>query len=206
MTIKTAMSDRETGFNASNDSERRQRFRVDDTAILEIMPVEIAALPQTAPESFFAPSAAFNLMRDIGQIDQQNSNALRNIAEQYPEIAGYLEAIEQKIGIIGSAIAEGILHDSQQLQSIDLSEGGIGFKHEEALEKHGYYAMKIWFHRALVGIAAYVQVVGCNRAIDGRQHISASFYQLSKRNQQIIARHIMQVQAKQQRLKKLLND
>jgi hypothetical protein len=200
------MSKRETDFNASNDSERRERFRVDDAAILEIAAVDADALEKVLPESFFEPSSAFRLMRDLGQIDQQNSSTLRSIGEQFPEIASYFEALEEKIGVIGNAIAEGILHDKLQLQSIDLSEGGIGFKHEHALEEGGFYALKVWFHQALVGIAVYARVVGCNRAIDGRQHISASFHQLSDANQQIIARHIMQVQAKQQRLKKLIHD
>jgi len=196
-------------MNASNDSfhneidkERRQRFRVDDTAILEVCAVELQDTSIKPAASFFKASAPFNLVREIHDIDQEHAAVLRALGEKNPELALYLAAINKKIDAIGSAVAEAILPEDQRLQAIDLSEGGIGFVHDVKLADDGYYAIKIWFHRALVGLAAYIRVVGSNRSIEGGYHISAAFHALPEAEAQIIARHIIQVQAEQQRSRK----
>ncbi|NNL56404.1 MAG: PilZ domain-containing protein, partial [Pseudomonadales bacterium] len=196
-------------MNASNDSfhndidkERRQRFRVDDTAILEVCAVDVQDTSIKPAASFFKSSAPFNLVRDIHDIDQEHAAVLRSLGEKNPELALYLGALNKKIESIGSAVAESILPEDQRLQAIDLSEGGIGFVHDVKLVDGAYYALKIWFHRALIGITAYVRVVGSNRSIEGGYHISAAFHAMPDAESQIIARHIYQVQAEQQRSRK----
>ena len=58
----------------------------------------------------------------------------------------------------------------------------------------------------MTGIAAYVRVVDCQQLEDNGFRISCQFKQLSDVDEKLISRHIMQVQAKQQRLKKELID
>ena len=58
----------------------------------------------------------------------------------------------------------------------------------------------------MTGIAAYVKVVACQQLDDNSFRISCQFEQLSDVDEKLISRHIMQVQAKQQRLKKELID
>lgn len=193
-------------FPANSEAERRQRFRVDETAILEVADVNAGDLKQRPAKSFFKDSTSFRLMRDMRDVDQDNLAVLRSIGEKHPDIALYLEALNKKMGFVANAVAENILRDDQPLQSIDLSEGGIGFRHDQKLKEGDYFAIKIWFHRSLVGISAFIRVVACNRSIEGGHHISGSFHGLSDADAQIIAKHIMQVQAKQQRRKKLLDN
>ncbi|MBT8139372.1 MAG: hypothetical protein KJP25_06375 [Gammaproteobacteria bacterium] len=199
-------------MNASNDSvhsdvaDRRQRFRIDDTAILEVSPIEVDAAEKSPADDFFSPSAPFKLVRELQAIEGDHHGLMRAIAEQNSELAAYLGAMNKKIEAIGSAVAEATLGEDQKLQSIDLSEGGIGFTHDAELSRDGYYAIKIWFHRALIGFAAYIKVVASSRAIDGGYHISASFHALPEAESQIIAKHIMQVQAEAQRAKRQLSE
>ncbi|MGB5326118.1 MAG: hypothetical protein WBN40_11935 [Pseudomonadales bacterium] len=197
-------------MTASNDSvnqdaeaDRRQRFRIDDTAILEVSSIEAEALDARVADDFFKPSAPFRLMREIRTIDTDNAGLLRTIGDQHSELAAYLEAMNRKIDAVGNAVAEAILSEDQRLQSIDLSEGGIGFSHDVELKREGYYAIKVWFHRALVGISAFIRVVASSRAIDGGYHISAAFHRLPESERQVVARHVMQVQAEQQRARRL---
>ena len=197
-------------MNASNDNvhsegdkDRRSRFRIEDTAILEVSEVEVDDTSAKTADQFFKPSAPFNLVREIHSIDLDSSPLLRSLGEQNTELALYLAAMNKKIDAIGNAVAEAILDEEQTLQSIDLSEGGIGFTHSMKLKEDAYYAIKIWFHRALIGMSAYIHVVACSRSIEGGYHISAAFQSMPEAESQIIARHIMQVQAEQQRLRKL---
>jgi len=188
--------------NSENESERRERFRIDDIAILEVAEVDIAQSIDKPAEYFFKPSPLFSLIREMRAIDADNISVLRALGEQSNELAIYLAAINKKIDIIAKASAEAILGEDQKLQSIDLSEGGIGFVQNTKLNEDGFYALKIWFHRALIGISVYIRVVACSPTIDGGYHISASFHAIPEADVQVIARHIMQVQSEQQRLKK----
>ncbi len=186
--------------------ERRERFRIEDTAILEIRAVDDQQRRSIPAEKQFEASASFRLMRELRDIDQDNRALLKRIGEKHAEIGSYLLALNAKIDAIGKAAAEDLLIDPHQLQDVDLSEGGIGFNHATALEERSTHAIKIWFHRTFFGIAAYISVVACNRAIDGGYHISSTFIDLPDADEKIIARHIMQLQARQQRLKRLLKD
>lgn len=193
-------------FPANDATERRQRFRIDDAAILEVVDLRDVDIESSSPEKLISGSTAFRLMREMRELDQDSSGLLRNIGDKFPEIAGYLDTINKKFNIIGHAVAESIISDEKLLQTIDLSEGGIGFRHDDKLEENQFYGLKIWFHRSLVGLAVFVKIVGCNRTIDGGHHISASFHNLSEADAQVIAKHVMQVQAMQQRRKKLLDE
>lgn len=183
-------------------AERRQRFRVEDTAILEISAVTEESADKGCAEDFFRRSCGFMLMRALQEIERDSQVLLRGISERDSELAAYLGEINKKIDVIGSAVAENILPEDQKLQAIDLSEGGIGFNHEKRLQEGSYYAAKIWFHKPLIGVSVFFNVVACNRSIEGGHHISAAFYNLPESERKTIVRHIMQVQAAQQRLKK----
>ena len=196
----------ENEFPANDAIDRRQRFRVDDTAILEIVDLRDADVENNTPDKLIPGSTAFRLMREMREIDQDSSSLLRVISDKHPDIAGYLEYLNKKFSVIGNAVAESIISDESVLQTIDLSEGGLGFRHDDKLDEGEFYGLKVWFHRSLIGLAVFVKIVGCNRTIDGGHHISASFHNLSEANAQIISRHVMQVQASQQRRKKLLDE
>lgn len=183
-------------------AERRQRFRIEDTAILEISPVSIDAMEHTSAENYFPRSCGFTLMRELQEIERDSQILLRGISERDSELAAYLGAINKKIDTIGISVAENILPEGQQLQAIDLSEGGIGFSHSEKLLENESYAAKIWFHKRLIGVSVFFKVVGCNRAIDGGYRISGAFHNLPESERKTIVKHIMQVQAEQQRSKK----
>jgi len=183
-------------------ADRRQRFRIEDTAILEISLVSTEAMESTSAENFFSRSCGFTLMRELQDIERDSQPLLRGISERDSELAAYLSAINKKIETIGTAVAENILPEDQQLQAIDLSEGGIGFSHSEKLLENKPYAAKIWFHKPLIGVSVFFQVVACNRAIDGGYRISAAFHNLPESERKIIVKHIMRVQAAQQRSKK----
>ncbi len=193
-----------SGFPAQVD--RRELFRIDDTAILEIQCIDADSDCSKAAEQCFDDSASFKLMRELRAIEQENSSLLRGINERYTDIAAYLQVLNLKFDAIGKAISEDILADGQKLQSIDLSRGGMGFNHSKKLEVGSRHAIKIWFHQTLVGLSVYIDVLACQTAIGGGFHISCEFYDLPEADEQVLGRHIMQVQAREQRNKKSIPD
>lgn len=191
--------------NDSKQDERRQLYRIDDTAIIDLTLVSAEDVKSKPAEACFVESEAFRLMRELRGIDTDSGSVFRAIHEKTPEIALYLQAINKKIETVGNAVAASLVGIEAELQSVDISEGGIGFNFNSELEADSYHAVKIWFHQTLIGIAAYIRVVACHRAIDGGYHISCAFQSLPDVDEQVIARHIMQVQAREQRKKHSLD-
>jgi hypothetical protein len=187
-------------------SDRRQLFRVDDTAILDIVAVNEQDLLSQAAEACFPRSESFSLMRNIQSIDSENALLLRNIHDKSPEISAYFLSVNKKIETVAAVIAKQIVSEHANNIAVDLSEGGIGFQSNAQLEIDQYYAIKIWFNEKMTGVAAYVKVVACQQLDDNGYRISCQFKELSEVDEKLISRHIMQVQAKQQRLKKELTD
>ena len=186
--------------------DRRQLFRVDDTAILDIIPVTEESVQSQLAETCFPRSESFSLMRNIQSIDNENALILRNIHDKTPEISAYFLAINKKIETVAAVIAKQIISEHADNISVDLSEGGIGFQSNAPLEINQYYAIKIWFNDKMTGIAAYIKVLACQPIDDSEFHLSCQFTALSEVDEKLISRHIMQVQAKQQRLKKELTE
>ncbi len=191
--------------NSTEQDERRQLYRIDDTAILDLTSVNAEDVENKPAESCFVESEAFRLMRELRGIDTDNGSVFRSIHEKTPEIALYLQAINKKIEGVGNAVASTLVGSEADLQSVDISEGGIGFNYPSELQADSLHAVKIWFHQTLIGFAAYIRIVACHRAIDGGYHMSCAFEALPDLDEQVIARHIMQVQARQQRLKHSLD-
>ncbi len=184
----------------NSNAERRSSYRIDDTAILQVMPVTSLEADSCPAEAFFgSDTGIFNLVRDLRSIDNDNSGILRLIGERASDVAVYLSSLNKKINTIATAIAESIISDDNDLQSIDLSEGGIGFNHDEKLEEDSYHAIRVWFDAELVGISVFIRVVACNRSIDGRYHISASFHNLTNSDRDTISKHVVQIQQQQLR-------
>ena len=187
-------------------NNRRQLFRVDDTAILDIILVSKEVLESQHAESCFPSSDSFSLMRNIQSIDNDNALLLRSIHDKTPDISAYLLAVNKKIETVAAVIAKQITSEQSDNISVDLSEGGIGFLFNQALDIGQHYAIKIWLNEKLIGIAAYVKVVACQTHEDNNFRISCKFTRLSEVDEKLISRHIMQVQAKHQRMKKELVD
>ena len=200
------MTSSKNGSNFPDQIDRRKLFRVDETAILEVVTIDAELIHSSMPEEQFKDSSVFRLIRELRHIDQENASVLRNIQDRHADIALYLQSLNKKIDVMGQSIGESLLSEEQKLQSVDLSQGGIGFNHDKALEEGSTHAIKIWFHQTFIGLAVFIRVVASHRAIEGGYRISSAFENISDVNEQIIAKHIMQVQAQQQREKRDSDD
>ena len=207
-------SDNETPFpnnNISQENDRRQLLRVEDTAIVELSAVSnVVPLndgdDKSISEQLLALEAAANeegrlfyLMRELQTIDQHSSDAFRALRNESPELSLCLEAINQKLNFIGEALTDDLFEGAADLQTVDLSVAGIGFNHTETLKENSLHRLKLWFDQTRVGISATIKVLACNRAINGGYHISAMFTSITESDQQIIAKHIMQIEAAMRR-------
>lgn len=182
-------------------NERRDFFRIEDKVLMRCRAVDqSSALSNLIPVQF-KDDPAFTLMQQLQQLDLDNSQFLRAIAEESRDLEAYLKGINKKIELISSHLLESVEKDpDQQKQSISLSEGGLGFHSALEYAHDSYLAMQLTFLPSHVTIVVFAKIINCTEIEDGHA-IAVSFVHLNTTNRKLIAKHIMQLQLAQRRQK-----
>ncbi len=194
-------------MNEQSD-EQRNYFRIFANIEVEVVPVSEEDVKQRQCESFFRTSVGFRLAKELYALDQENTHILRIISDRDREVAAYLKMLNKKIDLLGQAMAEHSEIASQNLQeNVSLSEGGVAFDAKEQCGKNTYVALKITMLPSYIGVMMFGRVVE-SKANESNDYYrtSVSFLSVSEHERHILARHIMQVQSAQQRLRNQLSD
>lgn len=181
--------------------DNRDFYRIQDRAILEFAKIDPQTL-NTNQAAFPMPiSSEFYLLNELHGIDNESHSLLHAIAEKDRHIASYLKVINQKIELL----AHTIMQKSDDLeeatpQEITLSEGGISFTHKKPIPLDTYLAVKLILLPSYIGLLLIGKVVNLNEHISGNYLINIVFERLAETDRQLIARHVLQFQAKERRL------
>lgn len=185
-----------TAANATSDApelDRREYFRVDDRIILRYRVVAADAVGNTPAERHFDNADVFALLRELRQIDQENNNVLRSLAETNRELGIYLKSLNRKIELIAGALA--VMDEAQQLQSpqpVSISETSLSFYAESELAVGTVVALELILLPQHIGLAIYGEVIAKRDNKD--RHAVVQFVRLRDSDRQLLARHVMQVQ------------
>ena len=177
----------------SSELERREYFRVDDQIILRYRVVAPDAINNTLAERHFDNADVFALLRELRQIDQENHNVLRSIAETNRELGIYLKSLNRKIDLITGALA--VMDEAQQLQSpqpVSISETSLSFYAETELAVGTFVALELILLPQHTGLAIYGEVTAKRDNLE--RHVVVSFLRLRDSDRQLLARHVLQVQ------------
>jgi hypothetical protein len=179
--------------DAATGTDRREYFRVEDRALLRYHSVSAEAVATTPAESHFDDADWFWLMRELRNIDRENHNLLRSIAEQNRDLGQYLRGVNRKIELIaGALIARDPDHGGMASQEISLSEGGLSLLVDPKLDIGSTLALELTLLPEQVGIVCYGEVIA-NRDEPPMRSV-VRFLRLRDADRQIIAKHIFQVQ------------
>jgi len=185
---------------AQGVQDNRGFYRIRDKVILSYTPV--AETDITNPESEFpiSLSPSFELLSELHQLDAEQNQALRTIADKDKDIALCLRNAGRKIELLARAI----IQDSDELEDLEpvevtLSEGGISFTDRKPFAADSLMALKLFLLPSYIGLALYGRVVHSNEHFKGGHLVHLEFEQLNETQRQLLARHVMQYQAKQRR-------
>lgn len=194
--IRSTALKKSSGHLSSED--RRDYFRVDDFVLLDMVKVDANALT-LPPQHHFRQNDMFNLLRALRNIDAENNHILRGIGEQDRELEYYLRGLNQKIELIASSLMEQTENTAAITpKPVSLSEGGVSFDSDEDYAVGDYLALQLTLLPERMGICVYLEI--CNLS-DHTPRIGANFVGLREGDRQVLARHIMQVQINQRRLR-----
>ena len=178
--------------------DRRDYFRIDDQVLLDVVKVDATEM-NLPPQHHFRQSGMFNLLRELRSIDAENNHILRNISEQDRELEYYLRGLNQKIELIASSLMEQSEHAlAVQPQPVSLSEGGISFDSDIDYAVGDTLALQLTLLPERMGICVYLEI---SNICDVSPRIGANFIGLREGDRQVLARHIMQAQIIQRRLR-----
>lgn len=175
------------------EPERREYFRVEDRLILRYCTIAPDSVGRQPAESHFDNSEVFGLMRELRDIDHENHNVLRTLAEHHRELGQYLKGINRKIDLIASALAasDEVRH-AQAPRDASISEMGIAFVADAPLALGTTLALELVLLPQHTGLALYGEVVA-NRDEEPARTV-VTFLALRDSDRQVLARHVLQVQ------------
>ncbi len=180
--------------------ENRAFFRIQDRVILEFEEINEATMLDDSIDSPFQVAPSFYLLNELHRIDTENSVLLHTITDKNREIGSYLKAINQKVELIARAFAE---NDDPETatppQQVTMSEGGLSFNHKTSMSLGTCLALKLVLLPSYIGLLLYGRVVNCNEHIKGDYLINIVFENLHQNERQLLARHVLQLQAKARR-------
>ena len=180
--------------------DNRDFYRIQDRAILEFTKIDPQMLEANQIDFHMPISPEFYLLNELHGIDNETSALLRSISERERSIASYLKSLNHKIELIAQTIVQKS-SDLEELtpQEVTLSEGGISFTYKKSIPLATCLAVKLVLLPSYIGLLLLGRVVNCNEHISGNFLINLVFERLAESDRQLIARHVLQFQAKERR-------
>jgi len=138
------------------ESERRRFFRIDDEVGLEYQLVSEEEYKNAPEELEKTKQSAFSLSADFATLNSEYSPALNSIRNTHPEIAQYLELLNNKIDSISAQLLEEEIDDlDENTCMVNLSASGIAFKCSETLTDNQPVKLRIVLLPEKIGVVIY---------------------------------------------------
>jgi len=182
--------------------ERRHYFRIDDYIDLECRQVDSDTAARTPVENLFPGSAALKVYAELKRIDSETAQLLYQIKDRDRHLADYLHLLNRKIDLLAQQLISephSQQHAGQRRRSVNISEGGIAFDHDQPLAMDRLVALNLVFLPTFVSVPVYALVTRCEQGRNERWEIAAEFRQITDAQQQLISQQIMRAQMAEKR-------
>ncbi len=172
-------------------SNRRQYFRVEDKAS-----VEIAALPENhSAAEFFDLNPEFGLISEFQLLDVESKHLLHAVTDKDKNLGQLLKVFNMKLDSLSRVLA--LSHQAmskENVQDVNLSEGGLAIHSEQQFKTGQLLAIKLILLPTYSGLLLEGRVLSCSKK-NTPYELNIEFSGISEAHQQLIARHIMRIQS-----------
>lgn len=183
--------------------ERREYFRIEDTAAVEYVAVTEADMRAKEADDFFSLTQSFQLLSRLQEIDHEANKLLHGLRDTQRELVGYLKLVNKKTDLLAVAVLQLSGEVQHRPQQISLSAGGMSFATQEEFAKGELLALRFQLVNDALLICCFGRIVYCgaNENGHGPVTVAVEFQQMSDPAQTLLARHIMRCQQALQRSK-----
>jgi hypothetical protein len=182
-----------------DDIDQRDYYRIRDSVHIEyqIVPKEqVFAVP---PVPAYEVTPRFTLLRDMYEIELEANQLLRSLTDSDRKLGAFLSTVNRRLEMMAKILSA---EEPRQnaAENVMLSEGGIAFQLDELLQTGAYLGMRLLFHPSLLGLAVYGEVKYCRLTEKGAHYTAgAQFVRMDSADEQLLARHIIRLQADDRR-------
>jgi hypothetical protein len=164
--------------------------------------VPAVELPQRLEQMEQEMESNFTVMSGLASISQQMAGVFHRIKAESPDIAHYLQSLDQKVDLLGRALQSGVAcNPAEQSRPVNLSVSGMAFKSSEPLEVDAVLELRLLLFPSLTGFLTFGTVVGCDELepeeSDYSHIVRISFTHMRESDRDVLARHIVQRQTAQ---------
>lgn len=175
----------------NKQNERRGFFRIEDEVHLAYETVSedeynnAMQILNEVHESSFALSANFATM------SHDNNYLLNNIRRSSPEVAQYLDIINQKIDALSQHLLENDIPTSNdELETVSISASGIAFTSHNEISRNQTMKIRVVLLPERVGIQAYGRIVDSKLDTEGKGYItSMDFEHIRNDDKELMIKH-----------------
>lgn len=178
----------------SNQSERRESFRVFQDVLFDFHVVEAFAADNSEPEEEFSDSISLSLLNELHKLDKHNNELLKLFGDKNRLLGDYLRGINQKMDLVTRHVLFAKDNPNQQnKQRLNLSETGVAFLSDRMLYKDSFIALRLIFLPTYVPVMTFAKVTRCDAKNESYQ-AAARFHRLKDDQRQELARRILKTQ------------
>jgi hypothetical protein len=193
----------------TDERERRQFFRIDDTIRVSLRRVRPDELDERLERLEQGIDGNFTVMASLAAITAQMAVHLRRIENDQPDVAAYLKGIDRKLEVLGRAfIAQDPVLVSDEVKAVNLSAGGMCLEVAEAFDPQTPVEVRLLLFPSFTGVLTYGDVVSCEpQPRDGesslrRWRARVEFTHIREQDRDILIRHILRRQGDELRARR----
>ncbi|WP_049721932.1 PilZ domain-containing protein [Gilvimarinus polysaccharolyticus] len=181
--------------------ERRNYFRLQLNAKVELIPLETQPTANSEASSHFSSSGILQTMAELKRLEVDGNQLQQQIKDTDRALGEFLNILTRKIDVLAQFCLSLQTTDSAKSQTIDLSEGGLVFDYPSALPEQQWFALMLRFDSPIMATAIYAQVIRCEPDRGNGCRIAAEFRYLNATERQQISQQIMRAQMESARRK-----
>lgn len=122
--------------------ERRDYFRVNDAVALHVEPIDAADLPALQAR-FDDERLRFGLGNYLAHCNEQLLPQRKRLESRYPEVAEYLQALEQRLDMLASLLASDVGLEDEPSHVANISGSGIDFAYHRPLAEGEHALLRV---------------------------------------------------------------
>jgi len=177
-------------MNNTSNNERRDFFRIEDDVYLELETIS-ADKYNSAPDILAnLHNDSFSLSADFATLNNSLHPVLNNIKQIHPDIAQYLELLNNKIDSLGELLLhKSSAYDENKRIKANISASGIMFESESTFKEGDLVRLELVLFPEKIGVLIFGKVIKIIESANQKQNISIEFEHIRDEDQELMIKH-----------------
>lgn len=176
-------------MSKQEDKERRNFFRINDEIFLDFDVISIDEYKSAPALLESLNESSFSLSADFATLNNNIHPVLNNITQLHPDIAQYLQFLNQKIDSLSyQLLIKESSFDETRIINANLSASGIMFETEIDLEAEQLLRLELILLPEKIGILIFGKIITV-KEIKNLKQVAVEFEHIRFEDQELMIKH-----------------